>query len=306
MTAMGEDATSRVLGAGTLGGATTGTASGGVRAAGLMAGASTSGPMGGTAPSTTATGGTTAFALAGGGQSAPTTQGGAGAVVAVPNGSIGRVGLLGMDAYTKAEADQKFVDTGAAGDTMQGLLTTPFGPLQTSAAEGNTLTWEPDGLFVPTPPERGTLTYRYSSNTTMADPGAGFLRANGAAGAGISELAFDVLTDGTTDASVLLRAVRANDHLYLQDQDDSAHWVRFLAEGPAVDEAGWFRLPVVFLDGSGSALGNNHRIDVGFTLSPPTSPSEEQDYARLVIATSAPPGPTPPSDAFWFNPTEEA
>lgn len=138
-----------------------------------------------------------------------------------------------------------------------------------AADAGNTLELRAGGLYVPVPPERGTLTYRYSSTTSMADPGAGFLRANGASGAGITELALDVLTDGDTDASVLLRAVRAGDHLYVQDQDDSAHWVRFLASASAGDQTGWYRLPVAFLDGSGSALGNNHRIDVGFTLSPP-------------------------------------
>lgn len=297
--------------------------SGGVSSGGLSSG-STSPSMGGGSSGPGATGGLVApapnggvgrtGALAGaagtgglpaGGQSAPTTEGGAGAAAAEPNGGLGRTGLATIG-ISKAEGDQWYVNTDPAGDTMQGLLTTPYGPLQTSAAEGNTLTWGPEGLYVPPPPERQTLEYRYSTNTAMADPGAGVLRANGATGPTTTALAFDVLTDGGRDASILLRTLRAGDHAYVQDKDDSSHWTRFTITAPAVDRTGWFEAPVAHVDGSATSPGNNARVDVAFTLSPPSTPTAEQDYARLLIATTAPPGPTPPFDAFWFNPEETA
>lgn len=173
---------------------------------------------------------------------------------------------------------------------------------------GNTLALHAGGLFVPPPPERATLLYRHSGSTTMADPGPGYARSN-ATGAAVTALAFDVLTDGNTDATPLLRVLREGDSLYVQDKDDATHWARFVVDGTPLDQTGWFEVPVAYVSGSGTSPGNNERVDVTFTMAPPqaTAPvdaySKSESDARYPLKTDPDPypqyltaGEVPPSD----------
>ncbi len=111
------------------------------------------------------------------------------------------------------------------------------------------------------PPAGGGLLsaeYRFSTSTVAADPGSGRYRFDTGAYATVTEIFIDDETSGGVDISNLLALVGLGDRLYFQVKSEANKFVVFDVTGPAVDNGGWFTIPVddvVF----GDFFGNNDR-----------------------------------------------
>jgi len=123
-----------------------------------------------------------------------------------------------------------------------------------------------------TPPGSGTGGWDWSSNTTIADPGAGNMRTNANPLRvnprdlpAITYIALSAITNGGTDVSVTLREYPTGTVVYLQDKADSSKWAAFRMTDPPVDEGGWFRLAVTFLQsGTEGTVTNNSPMILAF------------------------------------------
>jgi len=111
------------------------------------------------------------------------------------------------------------------------------------------------------PPAGGGLLsaeYRFSSSIVAADPGSGRYRFDTASYATVTEIFIDDETSGGVDISNLLAQVGLGDRLYFQVKTEANKFVVFDVTGPAVDNVGWFTIPVdevVF----GDFFANNDR-----------------------------------------------
>ena len=112
-----------------------------------------------------------------------------------------------------------------------------------------------------------TFVFRFSNNTTMADPGSGQFRGNAGTIAATTQIAIDVLSDGGVDVTNVLASLIAEDQLYIQDQANAANWARLRVAALPTNNAGWFLIPVAFLGGGGVPLSNNAPCLIQFTLS---------------------------------------
>ena len=100
--------------------------------------------------------------------------------------------------------------------------------------------------------------YRFSTSIVAADPGSGRYRFDTGAYATVTEIFIDDETSGGVDISNLLTQVGLGDRLYFQVKTESNKFVVFDVTGPAVDNVGWFTIPVddvVF----GDFFANNDR-----------------------------------------------
>lgn len=208
-----------------------------------------------------------------------------GRLMAVYDGGYGLRPVAGASVRVFAPGTSTPLDTPLYGDAAATAplvfpaRTDPAGSLELWSEAGVRLDaevaapWAPDApvrqtldVVVVAPRDETTLLYRFSTNTAMADPGAGAFRANAAAPGTATEVAFDAMTDGGSDASNILRLLRTGDALALQDQDESAKWSRWTVTGSATDAGGWFRVPVAFVAGAGTGQANNARTLIKFTL----------------------------------------
>jgi len=109
--------------------------------------------------------------------------------------------------------------------------------------------------------------WRLDTTTTMSDPGSGKFRFNNAAPASATQLAISKLTDPGTDASPLLKALASGDGIYIQDQNNSANFVRYDINGAVTNNTTWFQIPVALHGSSsgGSMPTNNTQCLIQFT-----------------------------------------
>ena len=111
-----------------------------------------------------------------------------------------------------------------------------------------------------------TFVYRFSTNTTMADPGSGQFRLNTGLFVTVTQLAIDTVTDAGTDVTNVLASLATGDQIYIQTQADSANWARHRISGTPTNQGGWFQIPVEHVTSGGSAPTNNTPCLVQFTL----------------------------------------
>jgi len=113
--------------------------------------------------------------------------------------------------------------------------------------------------------------FRFDTATTDADPGAGKLRFNNATVASVTFIYIDTTTDTSIDISNFTKSLKTGDVVYIQDKDNSANWVRFRLTANAVDGTGYYKLAVVYVDGSGTVPANNARLLVLYFLDTQTA-----------------------------------
>jgi hypothetical protein len=99
-----------------------------------------------------------------------------------------------------------------------------------------------------------------ATSTTMADPGLGKVRIDNASASLATALALSKTTDPGTDMTAFLRSLVSGDSLSVQDQDNSANWVRYTINAAPVNNTTWWQLPLMFVSGSGTAVANNARL----------------------------------------------
>lgn len=86
--------------------------------------------------------------------------------------------------------------------------------------------------------------YQFSTTQTMADPGAGFFRLNGATYGAAGQLAISATSRTGGNANALLDSVAVNDVLHVRDQSDPDKWVNYLVQS-ITDNITWFQLGIV-------------------------------------------------------------
>jgi hypothetical protein len=117
-----------------------------------------------------------------------------------------------------------------------------------------------------------TNTFRFSTTTTAADPGAGMMRFNNAALASVTAIYIDVLTwvntiagqqtSTPTDCTNFFAKLVANDTVYVQDKNDSAKYGRYKIT-TVTNNTGWYTFAVSLVKaGTGGNLPNNEDCDV--------------------------------------------
>jgi len=115
-------------------------------------------------------------------------------------------------------------------------------------------------------PSTSTFYYRFSTNTTMADPGAGQFRVDAAVFTTSTAMAIDTVTDNGTDITNVLSSLLAGDMLYVQTQASSANWARHRITGTPINQGGWFRIPVEHVSSGGTLPSNNTPCVIQATL----------------------------------------
>jgi len=106
-------------------------------------------------------------------------------------------------------------------------------------------------------PSTSVFYYRFSTNTAMADPGAGQYRINTSLFVSATALALDVVTDNGTDVTSVLSSILTGDLLYVQTQASSANWARYQVTAAPTNQGGWFQIPVTPVSSGGTAPNNN-------------------------------------------------
>jgi hypothetical protein len=92
--------------------------------------------------------------------------------------------------------------------------------------------------------------YLFSTSTQASDPGPGRVRYNKASTPPTSQLYFDALDADGVDRTAGLQEAASTDVVELADAALNDVWERFQLTGPAVNNTGWFSLPVAFLRAS--------------------------------------------------------
>lgn len=104
------------------------------------------------------------------------------------------------------------------------------------------------------------LSWRFSTNTTAADPGSKRIRYNNATPASVTELYIDDTTNSNGDASGLLNLLQPGNKMYLQQSNNATAFI-IATVVSVTDETGWFTV-VVTIDDSGVLPSNNSDIGV--------------------------------------------
>ncbi len=104
--------------------------------------------------------------------------------------------------------------------------------------------------------------WKFSTNTTIADPGSKTFRYDNADPALVTEIAVNDISNSGVDASVLLAALQVDDEIYIQETADAGAFDLFTVVS-VTDETGWFSI-VVTVNDSGTLPGNNN--DCGWIL----------------------------------------
>ena len=101
-----------------------------------------------------------------------------------------------------------------------------------------------------------SLPWKFSSNTTEADPSSKFFRLNNSVLSAVTEIYVSDFTNNNIDSSFILSALEVGDNIYIQQNDDASKVVLFSVSAATIDNTGWFTIPVEYETG-GDLFGNN-------------------------------------------------
>lgn len=125
-----------------------------------------------------------------------------------------------------------------------------------------------DGLYAPlahTHPAEESGPWRFQDNTTIANPGAGYMRCDTGNLATASILSFSRTTQDGYDIPPPGWGLAADDTIYIQDRDDSTKWVRYTALEPLV-RFPTYATGLVEVESSAGAIVNGQIVQVTFSL----------------------------------------
>lgn len=107
-----------------------------------------------------------------------------------------------------------------------------------------------------------SLSWRFSTTTTAANPGSKRIRFNNATPASVTEIYINDTTNNNVDASALLNALSAGDRIFVQESADATAFL-LATVNTVTDNIGWFTLGVTPI--TVGALPSNN-TDVGVLL----------------------------------------
>jgi hypothetical protein len=139
--------------------------------------------------------------------------------------------------------------------------------------------------------EAGTVpvvAYLFSAATAAADPGPGYVRLDKTSPVATSHLYFDAVDADGVDWAAGLADAASGDVVQLEDATGSS-WEEFTLTGPAVDNAGWFDLPVAHSGAGGDALALDEGalLTVVFLRAAALSAQEQALVNRVNIVRAA-------------------
>ena len=104
--------------------------------------------------------------------------------------------------------------------------------------------------------------YRFDSNTSAQDPGAGRIRLNNVNPTLATRLYFDRLTQDGLDPTVAFTASQFDDEFVIQERGLSYRNQVFKLLGPAINRTDWFEVPIQWVAQDGANFTNNLEVTV--------------------------------------------
>lgn len=113
----------------------------------------------------------------------------------------------------------------------------------------------------------GALTgeWRFSTTTTIADPGSGNFRYDSGVIGSVTQIAIAQFTNTGFDAQNILAAIGVGSRLYIQSEDSASEFGVWDVVG-TLDNGGWWTIDVTPV-ATGDLHSNNQRCAVGVVLS---------------------------------------
>ena len=118
--------------------------------------------------------------------------------------------------------------------------------------DGTTTGWVNQGVATPVFP----TIWRFSTNTTAADPGSGNFRMNNATPASVTEIYVDQTNHNNLDLQNYLSTLANGDELLIQQGNDSGRIILFTITS-TTDNTGWWTLNVTVESVLGGLFDNN-------------------------------------------------
>ena len=118
----------------------------------------------------------------------------------------------------------------------------------------------------------GALNFKYSTTTTMGDPGSGYFRLNNAAMGSVTEMAIDDADKDAVDVSAMIAAwddstsLDFKGLLSIVDKADPSKYAWFKIDADNNDQTGYTRVQLEYVDHNGAFL-NNDELVITFTPS---------------------------------------
>ena len=139
-------------------------------------------------------------------------------------------------------------------------------------------------------------TFQWNTSTTMADPGAGFMRANNATPAVATQLAVSIYDTAGT-ARVALLELDVGDRIAFYFESDLNRYAKYIVAGPITNNANtWILIPVTPDTTSGTFTpGNNQRITAIW------SASSGGGGGSINEVWIGPTEPTDPNVELWYD-----
>lgn len=102
--------------------------------------------------------------------------------------------------------------------------------------------------------------WKFSTTTTMADPGAGTFRVNNATPASVTSVAISDITFRAGDFSPVLDLLTTGDVLYMAENSDASRFIKFNITG-VTDNGTWYQIDGT-VGNSGTLFGNNKECSI--------------------------------------------
>ena len=144
-----------------------------------------------------------------------------------------------------------------------------------------------DRLVYRSPPSEFTGDWFYAADTTMVDPGLGFVRTDDVPESA-SSMAISVSGATGNDFTALFQTLRAGDFFYAQTSSGD-NWARFEITGTPTDNTTWFQIPINRVDGAGVVnTGDNIIIRFSYGVSAASSVATVQPIQTSNFTIPAP------------------
>src|SRR6516162_863658 len=126
----------------------------------------------------------------------------------------------------------------------------------------------------------GTWSYT-AGNNAMADPSNGKFRTDQSTFLATANIAVSTRTYDNIDRTNILKSLKINDAIELQDKVNAANYARYTINGAPTNNTTWFQIPVSDVIAGGSAPAGNSQVLFTFTYARGAVPPVNSVFGRL-------------------------